>query len=73
MKEFLQCNQQQQGATMYVNPASVAQLNSWTKYIYTYPKKRRITRKNREQTCFLSLPTAASPMKRVVWVTPVLR
>ncbi len=38
MKEFLQCNQQQQGATMYVNSASLAQLNSWT--IYISPKKK---------------------------------
>ncbi len=40
MKEFLQCNQQQQGATMYVNSASLAQLNSWTIYIYISPKKK---------------------------------
>jgi hypothetical protein len=53
MKEFLQCNQQQQGATVYVNPASLAQLNSWTKYIYTYPKKRKNHKKEQGTDLFL--------------------
>ncbi len=50
MMEYLQCNQQQQGATMCVNPASLAQVQ-FMDYIcidmctYMCFLKRRITRK----------------------------
>jgi hypothetical protein len=73
--EYLQCNQQQQGATMCVNPASLA----WVQFMdyicidmctYMCSLERRTTRKT--GTCFLSFPTAASPMKQVVSETTIL-
>ncbi len=75
--EYLQCNQQQQGATMCVNPASLA----WVQFMdyicidmctYMCVLQKEELQERQECTCFLSFPTAASPMKQVVSETTIL-